>query len=195
MFNSLDFADLIRFDIGTAKPGGKVAARFPEQQGLDAVRIPALAEVLKLGEERSRGMIRYNNETKILPLSPDETPDPAIFARLLVETIRGAGITGGRAAVQSFDWRTLVEVQKTAPEVPTVYLTAEQRWLDKLGRGAGETSPWTAGTKIGGGDDAVPAVVAALGGAVMVALSQGSERCVVEGRPVGRSEDRGLDRE
>ncbi|WP_282605040.1 glycerophosphodiester phosphodiesterase family protein [Pelagibius sp. Alg239-R121] len=165
-FNSLNFDELAGYDIGTAKPGGKVAKRFPDQESQEAVRIPALAEVLKLGEERSGGKIRYNIETKISPLAPGETPDPAIFARLLVETIQAAGIDGGRAAVQSFDWRTLVEVQKIAPEIPTVYLTAEQRWLDNVARSGGAPSPWTAGTKIGDADDAVPAAVAALGGAV-----------------------------
>jgi glycerophosphoryl diester phosphodiesterase len=165
-FNSLSFGELARFDIGRPNPDGKVAKGFPEQQGQDGVRIPALSEVLKMAEARSGRKIRYNIETKLSPLAPEETPDPLTFARLLVETIRAAGIDGGRAAVQSFDWRTLVEVQKIAPEIPTVYLTAEQRWLDNVARGGDAPSPWTAGTKVGGGEDAVPAAVAALGGAV-----------------------------
>ncbi len=158
-------AELAAYDIGRARPGSRVARRYPEQQGLDGVAIPTLVEVLARAEALSGGRIRYNIETKISPLSPEDSAEPAAFAETLVATIRAAGVAE-RAAVQSFDWRTLQRVQEIAPEVETVYLTAEQSWLDNLGRGAREPSPWIGGLAIDWSEVTPPAAVKAAGGAV-----------------------------
>lgn len=158
-------AELAAYDIGHARPGSRVARRYPEQQGLDGVAIPTLAEVLARAEALSGGRIRYNIETKITPLSPDDSAEPAAFAAALVETIRAAGVAG-RAAVQSFDWRSLLRVQEIAPEIETVYLTAEQSWLDNLGRGARQPSPWLGGLAIDWSEVTPAAAVKAAGGAV-----------------------------
>jgi len=61
--------------------------------------------------------VRFTFETKITPESGDETPDPATFARLVVAAIRSAKMTS-RRHVQSFDWRTLIEVKTLAPTCP-----------------------------------------------------------------------------
>jgi glycerophosphoryl diester phosphodiesterase len=65
----------------------------------------------------------------------------------------------GRASIQSFDWRTLKIVQAEAPEIPTVYLTAQQKWLDNVAPG----SPWTAGVQFDQ-HGSVPKMVKAAGG-------------------------------
>ncbi|MEO3428127.1 glycerophosphodiester phosphodiesterase [Pelagibius sp. CAU 1746] len=162
---SLTAAELAAYDIGSAKPGSRVAERYPEQARLDGVRIPALAEVLARAEEVSGGIIRYNIETKISPQAPEESPDPQAFAEALIAVLKDAGVTG-RAAVQSFDWRTLQAVQKHAPGIATVYLTAEQKWLDNLGRGGPAPSPWLAGLDIDWAEVTPPQAVARAGGAV-----------------------------
>jgi glycerophosphoryl diester phosphodiesterase len=54
----------------------------------------------------------------------------------------------GRVTVQSFDWRTLVALQKDDPRIATACLTAEQSWLDNIQRGKPGASPWTAGLDI-----------------------------------------------
>ena len=64
------------------------------------------------------------------PRSLDETPDPETFARLVVEAVRGAGLTR-RTTIQSFDWRTLLAVKKLAPEIETVCLTYAQTLEDR----------------------------------------------------------------
>ena len=157
--------DLRGYDIGRAKPDSRVARRFPEQTGLDGVPIPSLAETLARAEALSSGAMRYNIETKISPLSAADSADPAAFARALVAAIRAAGVAE-RAAVQSFDWRTLLLVQQEAPEIETVYLTAEQSWLDNLARGELEPSPWIGGLAINWAETTPPAAVKAAGGAV-----------------------------
>ena len=50
-----------------------------------------------------------------------------------------------RVTIQSFDWRTLQIVQRIAPEIPTVYLTAQQRFLDNIAANKRSGSVWTAG--------------------------------------------------
>ncbi len=166
---SLTAEDLATYDIGRAKPDSRYAGRWPAQAGLDAVRIPTLAEVLARSEALSGGSIRYNIETKISPLSPPDglvdSADAECFAQALVAAIREAGVAG-RAAVQSFDWRTLQVVQRAAPEVETVYLTAEQDWLDNLGRGAAEPSPWLGGLDIDWAQVTPPQAIRQAGGAV-----------------------------
>ena len=53
-----------------------------------------------------------------------------------------------RSTILSFDWRTLAVVQREAPEIGTVYLTAQQRWLDNIGAGNPAGSPWVAGYQL-----------------------------------------------
>jgi glycerophosphoryl diester phosphodiesterase len=54
-------------------------------------------------------------------------------------------------------------VQREAPEIATVYLTARQRWLDNVG--TGPASPWTAGLALRD-HGSVPKMVHAAGGKV-----------------------------
>ena len=119
--NSLTFAELKRFDIGRLDPASKYARHFPAQRPADGERFPALAELFEL-VKRSGKPVRFNIETKLSPDKPAESPDAETFARLVVEAIRGAGL-GGRATLQSFDWRSLLAAKKLAPEIETVCLT------------------------------------------------------------------------
>jgi len=116
--------------------------------------------VRKAGNET----VRFNIETKISPLSPIETTHPEDFARRLIAAIRAGGMEK-RAAIQSFDWRTLQVVQRIAPEIATVYLSAQQRNFDTVRATDPAGSPWTAGfqhSALG----SLPAMVKAAGGAV-----------------------------
>ena len=161
----LSRAELAAYDIGRARPGGKVAQRFPDQRGLDRVAIPTLAEVLAFAEARSGGTMRYNLEIKTSPLAPEETLAPDAFAAALARVVEPAGI-GARAMVQSFDWRGLQAFQALAPGIPTVYLSAEARWLDNLERGRPGASRWTAGLDLDSFGGSAPAAIRAAGGAV-----------------------------
>ncbi len=161
----LEFAALRDFDLGRLRPGSKVAKRFPQQAGMDGVALPTLAQVLDRTETLSGGAIRYNVETKISPLAPEETAAPGAFAAALVAALRSAGGTD-RTMVQSFDWRTLRSVQNTAPEVDTAYLTAERSWLDNIGRGKPGVSPWTAGLDVDDDDGSVPRLIKRAGGRI-----------------------------
>ncbi|SMF74920.1 glycerophosphoryl diester phosphodiesterase [Tistlia consotensis] len=162
---SLTLAQLQRYDLGCAKPGGKTAKHFPDQPCLDHVPVPTLAAVLALGEARSGGHVRYSIETKLAPDDPEASAPPRVIATAVVDAIRKAGVQD-RANIQSFDWRSLAVVHELAPGLPTVHLTAERSWLDNLQRGRPGLSAWLAGLDADDYPGKVPALVKAAGGAV-----------------------------
>lgn len=149
------------YDVGRAKPGGKVAQRFPAQQGLDGTLIPRLAAAVALAERQSGGKVRYSLEMKRNPAEPALAPDAATAARLLAEALGKLPIQG-RVAVQSFDWTFLRALRAAAPDLPTVWLTSEQPSFDTVGRQGG--SPWLAGFDLHAAEGSLPALIAAAGG-------------------------------
>ena len=163
--NTLDLADLADLDVGRATPGSRTAERFPEQVPRDGARIPTLADVLALGRRPGAERLRFNIETKLNALAPEETADPEEFARAVIAVLREERMAE-RANLQSFDWRVLFEARRLAPELETVCLTAERRWLDNLLRGEPGPSPWTAGLDIDAFGGSVPRLVEAAGCAV-----------------------------
>ena len=163
--NTLDLAALSELDVGRAAPGSKVAKRFPDQSPRDGTRIPTLAEVLALGRGPGANGVRFNIETKVTPLAPEETAGPEKFARAVAAVLRSEGMLD-RANLQSFDWRVLHEARKLAPDLSTVCLTAEQSWHDNILRGRPGPSPWTAGLDIEEFDGSVPRMVETAGCAV-----------------------------
>ena len=115
--------------------------------------------------------MRFNVETKITPASGVETPDPATFARLVVAAIRAANLSD-RVTVQSFDWRTLVEVKRLAPEIETSCITMQTKDNDTVTESDGEASPWHAGLKLREHGGSLPALVKAAGCGVWSMLWQ-----------------------
>ena len=161
----LRHADLEEYDIGRAKPGSRVAERFPQQVGMDNVRIPALAETLTRMEALSGGRIRYSIEAKPTPVKPELSATPEVFVPAILAVIREAGVSD-RVTIQSFDWHMLRLFQEQAPEIETGYLTVERRHFDTLRRGKSEPSPWLAGLAIDWSEMTPPAAVKAAGGSV-----------------------------
>ncbi len=143
---SLALEELARYDVGRLKPGTEYAARYPEQRPVDGTRIPRLAELFALVRRAGNEAVRFNIETKVSPLKPGETLAPEPFARALLAAVREAGMEE-RVTIQSFDWRTLAVVQREAPRIPTVYLSARQPWMDNILAEAPQGSPWTAGVQ------------------------------------------------
>ncbi|HEX4779412.1 MAG TPA: glycerophosphodiester phosphodiesterase [Usitatibacter sp.] len=173
--HELTYAELSRYDVGRLKPGTRYAAGFPDQAAVDGTHAPRLADVFALVRASGDRKVRFNIETKISPLAPSEALPPEEFARRLVREIRDGGMAR-RSTIQSFDWRTLAVVQRIAPEIPTVYLTSQQKWSDTVCTGdAGGTpaidpaacgeSPWTAPVQLRK-EGSVPRMVNAAGGSI-----------------------------
>ena len=161
--HSLSWAELQAYDVGRLRPGSDYGRRYPEQRPVDGTRIPRLAELFDLVRRQGNGRVRFAIETKLTPDRPEETPAPEPFAQAVVAEIRKAGMAQ-RAQILSFDWRTLQVVQRIAPEIPTVYLSAQQRWLDNIGAGRAEGSAWTAGFQLRD-HGSIPKMIKAAGGA------------------------------
>ena len=158
------YEELQRYDVGRLKPGTRYAGTYPEQVAVDGARLPRLAELFALVRKSGNTQVRFALETKVTPTAPGETMAPEPFARALIQAIREAGMAE-RSTVLSFDWRTLQVVQKEAPEIGAVYLTAQQRWLDNVGAGSAAASPWTAGFRFAD-HGSVPKLIKAAGGRI-----------------------------
>ena len=159
VINATTFAELQRFDVGRLNAGSNYAKRYPEQKSFDGTRVPRLSDLFALVRKSGNGTVRFNVETKIDPRKPADTLPPENFARALIREIRAAGMAG-RTSIQSFDWRTLKVVQAEAPEIQTVYLSAQQKWLDNIADGQ-----WTAGLRPDS-QGSVPKMVHAAGGRI-----------------------------
>ena len=159
--HTLTLAELRTYDIGRTNPASAYAKNFPDQRPADGERFPTLADVIALAKA-SGTPVRLNVETKIDPAAPAETPDAATFARRVVEVIRGSGMTS-RITIQSFDWRTLREAKRIAPEIETVCLTIETPNNDTVNPLGGAASPWTAGLDLRDYAGSVPKLVQAAG--------------------------------
>jgi glycerophosphoryl diester phosphodiesterase len=158
----LTWAELQRYDVGRIDAQSPYAGRFPHQQAIDGTRIPRLSDLFALVRERGDENVRFNIETKLSPLAPDETAAPELFVETLLETISNAGMQA-RVIVQSFFWRTLRLVQERMPDAPTSYLTAAQS--DPHNAIAGPTAAlWTDGFDVLDFDGSVPRMIEAAGG-------------------------------
>lgn len=163
----LTLAEVQGYDVGRIDPASKYARQFPDQLARDGERIPTLAAVFAkvkaLGADKVKALgadkVRFDIETKIDPTRPHETLAPEPFVKALLAEVVAAGMTD-RVMIQSFDWRTLEIVQRLAPGIPTVYLTARGSRFDTLADGT-----WTGGRQLK--DYAgVPQMVKAAGGSI-----------------------------
>lgn len=156
----LTLAELQRFDIGRPRPGSRYAQQWPSQHSSEAERVPTLAAVLDEVGKRSASGVRLNIETKLTPGTPELTPAAEPYVKALLDVVRRHGMAS-RVTIQSFDWRTLAVVQRLAPDIPTVALTARQRFLDNITDGR-----WTDGHTLAANGGSLPRMVKASGAAV-----------------------------
>jgi glycerophosphoryl diester phosphodiesterase len=150
--------------VGRINPASRYAQTFSAQQAVDGTRLPTLDELFALVRKSGNQEVRFSLETKVFPHTPEATVAPEPFARALINAVRQAGVAA-RTTIQSFDWRTLQVVQAQAPEIGTVYLSAQQRWLDNIGAGSTQASAWTAGIRHAN-HGSVPKMVRAAGGRI-----------------------------
>lgn len=165
LIKDMSFAELQRFDLGRINPDSRGAKRFSQQQAVDGTRLPSLAQVFELVKRAGNDTVRFNIETKINPADPDLTVSPEAFAEALLKAVASSGLEK-RVSIQSFDWRTLQAVQKANPRIETVYLTAQQNWLDNVSASIKGPSIWTAGFNFNEYDKDVARMIVAAGGKV-----------------------------
>jgi len=88
---------------------------FPRQQPVEGTRMPTLDEVFDLANP---GNFDFNIETKIFAEKPEYAPSPEEFVRLVLQCVRKHKLEK-RVILQSFDFRTLIEMKRVAPEIRT----------------------------------------------------------------------------
>ena len=158
LIRSMSLAQVQSYDVGRLNPTHSYGRDYPNQQPRDGTRIPTLASLFKLVKDMGATEIRFDIETKIDPLYPDNTLAPDAFVRTLLEVIREAGMVQ-RVMVQSFDWRTLDLLHKLEPQIGTMYLTVQNRIRDSVKDGI-----WTAGYLVKDFNGSVPHLVRAAAG-------------------------------
>jgi glycerophosphoryl diester phosphodiesterase len=161
----LTVAQLKAYDIGRLQPKTSYAGRYPEQTPVDGERIPTLKEVIDLFKQSCRPSTRLFVEIKTSPEEPNLAPTPEAVADQVVNMLKAAGIAE-RTWILSFDWRNLVHIQRTAPAIPTVYLSIVGPGLNNLKPNQPGASPWLAGLDIDDFSGSAPQAVKAAGGRI-----------------------------
>lgn len=154
---SLTLAELQRHDVGRGRPGSAYLRQWPELRGEDGVPMPTLTAVFALVKASGGSHLRFNVETKLDPRAPALTPPPLAYAEAVLAVVREHGMQE-RVTIQSFDWRTLREVQRLAPTIPTAALSSGPQWLAATANGE-----WTAGLRLAEHGGSMPRMVHALG--------------------------------
>lgn len=108
VIHTLTLKEVKEWDCGKVQNPG-----FPKQQTVPGTRMPTLDEVFQLAP---KGKFLFNIETKSFPDHPELTPPPAEFVRLVQAEVRKHHLES-RVILQSFDFRTLIEMKKIAPEI------------------------------------------------------------------------------
>jgi glycerophosphoryl diester phosphodiesterase len=161
----MTLAELQEFDVGRIRPGSDYAKRFPNQQPMDGTSMPTLSALFDLVKKQNNNRVRFNIETKISPFERTQTIGPEAFVNGLLGTIAKEKMLH-RVSIESFDWRTLKLVQRDYPNVPTVYLSAQQKFFDNIQANDRAGSVWTAGLNAQDFDGSVAKMVKAAGGKI-----------------------------
>lgn len=162
LIKTLSLAQVQAYDVGRLNPDHAYGKEFAQQQARDGERIPTLAAVFQRVKELGANDVQFDIETKVFPKRPNDTAPPEEFVRIMLATIREAGVVD-RVMIQSFDWRTLQMFQLAEPRILTMYLTISNRNFNNA------TDPaWTAG-RLHRDYPSVPHMIKAAGGVIWAA--------------------------
>lgn len=148
--------EIKKFDVGVMNPkNGEYYDLHGRTQIAHTAKIPTLEELLQLIQSYGDKKIILNIETKSYPdpASPayKNNANPEKFVRTFNDIIKKYHMED-RVVLQSFDWRTLIEMKKVNPNISTSALWCEQpswgRDSESLRRYEKEKSPWLGGLDI-----------------------------------------------
>jgi glycerophosphoryl diester phosphodiesterase len=161
----MTLAEVQEFDVGRIRPGSDYAKRFPNQQPVDGTQMPTLAALFDMVKKQNNERVRFNIETKLSPFERTQTIGPEAFVDALLGAIAKEKMLH-RVTIESFDWRILKLVQRDYPNVPTVYLSVQQKFFDNIRADDRAGSAWTAGLNARDFDGSVAKMVKAAGGKI-----------------------------
>jgi len=161
--NKMTVPELKIFDVGRLNPNTRYASRYPDQEPSDGERIPLLREVIQLTKTSGRESVQLWIEIKTTPETPGLTPSPETVTEKVLALLQAQQFTR-RVKILSFDWRSLIHIQKIAPSIPTVYLTSDIKQFKAASFMNPWESEWTAGFNIGDYQGSIPQTIMAAGG-------------------------------
>ncbi|WP_327088273.1 glycerophosphodiester phosphodiesterase family protein [Nonomuraea sp. NBC_01738] len=112
--NALDLAQLRTLEVGVRLPRHAQDQFALTQQPMPDTRMPTLGAVLGLVNAYQSDSVRLHVELKSDPTRPELTPDPQIFADLVLDELDRHGRLDN-AAILSFDWRIIARAAEQAP--------------------------------------------------------------------------------
>jgi glycerophosphoryl diester phosphodiesterase len=172
LLRDLTRAELATYDVGRIRPGTLYAAQFPDQRPHDGARVPALAEVLRIGAAS-----RFTIELKTDPRYPRRTVSPAELADATLVEVDASG-TALRVILESFDWRGPRHVRRTRPDIRLAWLTRAETVRD--------ARLWWDGPHPADFGGSVPRAVAAEGGPIWAPEHSGlTQELVAEAHDLG----------
>lgn len=173
------FQELQNFDVGRINSKSKYAQVFLSQLPVDNTRIPKLLDTIKYVKNIGGNQIKFVVEIKTDPTNPDGSSEPAEFARELVKILEQENIVE-RTEVQSFDFQSLLAIQKLNPDIITQYLTEDISQTQMLGTNPEKAGLWTAGHLLKDYAGSIPKMIASLGGKVWGVQDTGLTKALVQ---------------
>ena len=183
--HALTLDKLKTFDVGGINPNTRYHERFPDQARIPGAKMPTLGEVIALVKRSGSDQVSLNIETKIKPTDTHLFASPEEFVTAILKVLDTHDFLH-RVTIQSFDWRTLQLVQELQPNIPTSYLTVQQKWMDNIHADTPGASPWTANHDIDDYDGSLPKIIKAAGGDIWSAYHRDvSAQSIAEAHDLG----------
>ena len=124
--SALTYTEMLRYDIGTPRPGTDYARRFDRIVATPGQRIPLLRDVIKLAAQRSTGFLLVI-EIKSPPLAAARKPWTGLVEATLA--ILAEQDFFRRAVLCSFDWGSLRYARRRRPDLATWFTSSPLSWF------------------------------------------------------------------
>lgn len=162
LINNYTFAELQQFDVGKINPASSYYRSYPEQCGMDNIKIPSLEQVIQLIKSTGNNNHKLQIEIKTSPLRENQEYIE-VFVRAIIDIIEKNNFIE-KAELQSFDWRTLIYAKRLNANVKTSFITEQSLSFDMFADyWPVDNTPWTAGHRLADYNGSMMEMVANLG--------------------------------
>lgn len=148
------FADLKDLKLGEINHDSVYAKKHPKIEHVKDESIPMLQDVFGLIKEYPKARLLI--EIKTTPLEPENSSDPELIARAVVNEINNSNMKD-RCEILAFDWRVMQHVKQLDPSIPLSFNHVKQEESN---------SPWFAGYDLKDFQNSPSALIAHMGGKV-----------------------------
>jgi glycerophosphoryl diester phosphodiesterase len=136
--------ELRAYDLGRERPGSRLAARYPDREGLDGVVMPTLPELLAVLAHAPGPRRKIFVEIKTDPGGYRGSANPQALLDAVLRDLDAADWSDD-VKIIAFDWSVLRDLKTKAPGMATAHLTVPDAMKPKIERLANGDSTWTDG--------------------------------------------------